>query len=146
PPVYVFTWTGCYVGLNVGGHWGADQITTTTTVANFGGGGAAFLDTLTPATLRPQGIIGGGQGGCNLQYSYLVAGFEVDADALAGTTTRTVTAPPNPFIATGDFLTNAAQTTFLATVRGRVGVAFDRVPLFATGGAAFATIKTTDTL
>ena len=146
--VPIYNWTGCYLGANVGGQYGLDEVTTTTSVNNFTGAGAAFLDGLTPTTIHPQGVIGGVQGGCNAQFAGFVIGFEADASWLYGVQSRTVTVgagAPAPFLA-GDFMTNEVKATFLSTARARAGVALDRVLLFVTGGAAFGTVKTTDTL
>jgi outer membrane immunogenic protein len=147
-PVIVpyYSWTGCYIGANVGGHWGTDKITTTTSANNFAPGGAAFLDGLTPASYHPQGVIGGVQGGCNVQFSSFVIGFEADADWLGGTQSRTIVVGAGAPVAAGDFVTNSTNATFLATARARLGVALDHTLLFVTGGAAFGTVKTTDTL
>jgi outer membrane immunogenic protein len=144
--VPIYNWTGCYLGANVGGQYGSDKITTTTSVNNFPGGGAAFLDGRTPVTINPQGVIGGVQGGCNVQFASFVIGFEGDADWLYGRQSRTITVGAGAPIAAGDFLTNEVKATFLTTARVRAGVALDRVLLFVTGGAAFGTIKTSDTL
>ncbi len=144
--VPIYNWTGCYLGANVGGQYGSDKITTTTSPNNFAAGGAAFLDGFTPTTIHPQGVIGGVQGGCNAQFSSFVIGFEADASWLYGTQSRTITVPAGTPVAAGDFMTNEVNATFLATARARAGVALDRVLLFVTGGAAFGTVKTTDTL
>jgi outer membrane immunogenic protein len=144
--VPIYNWTGCYLGANVGGQYGLDKITTTTSVNNFPAGGAAFLDGLTPATIYPNGVIGGVQGGCNAQFASFVIGFEADADWLYGRQSRTITVGAGAPIAAGDFMTNEVKATFLTTARARAGVALDRVLLFVTGGAAFGTIKTSDTL
>jgi outer membrane immunogenic protein len=146
--VPIYNWSGCYLGANVGGQYGSDKITTTSSVNNFGAAGAAFLDGLTSTTINPQGVIGGVQGGCNAQFASFVIGFEADASWLYGVQSRTVTVgagAPAPFLA-GDFMTNEVKATFLATARARAGVALDRVLLFVTGGAAFGTIKTSDSL
>jgi outer membrane immunogenic protein len=152
PPVVipVYSWTGCYIGANVGGHWGSDKITTTSSPNNgafFGPDRAGYFDSLTPTTYHPQGVAGGVQGGCKLQAGNFVAGFEADADWLSGTFARTVVAPANPvFLPAGTFLSNETKATFLGTVRARVGVAVNRMLLFVTGGAAFGTVNTTDSL
>jgi outer membrane immunogenic protein len=146
PVVPAFNWTGCYLGGNVGYQYGEDKITTTTAPANFAAGGAAFLDGITPATLRPAGAIGGVQGGCNYEISSVVIGFEADADWTGGVAQRTFVVPAGAPVAQNDFMTDSARLSFLSTVRGRIGVAFDRVLLFATGGVAFGTVKTVDTL
>src|SRR5580700_8416371 len=60
PVMRTYDWTGFYVGGNVGGHWGSDKITTTTDPGGgFGAAGAAAIDAAYPATLHPEGFIGG---------------------------------------------------------------------------------------
>jgi outer membrane immunogenic protein len=148
----VYTWTGCYLGANVGSHFGSDKITTTSSVNNFGFGfavpaGAAFFDSLTPTTLHPQGYAYGLQGGCNLQLGNFVAGVEGDADWLTGSFSRTMVVGVNPvFVPPGDYMINSTNATFLSTARARAGVAINRLLLYVTGGVAFGTVETTDTL
>jgi outer membrane immunogenic protein len=144
PMVPVFSWTGFYFGGNAGGHWGKDDITTTTTVANFGAG-AAVIDLASPVTLKPQGWLAGGQVGYNMQVGHLVLGIEGDADWLNGTASRALVFP-GPAPAAGDTLSNATQGTFLATLRPRFGAAFDHGLLYITGGLAIGTVKTTDSM
>jgi outer membrane immunogenic protein len=144
PPLApVYNWTGWYVGGNVGGHWGTDKITTTT---QSGGGftvaGAAAVDAASPTSLHPDGVIGGVQAGYNWQVNTYLLGLEADADWLGGTASRTLTGIP--VVATGDFMTNSSKATFLATVRPRIGVVFDRALFYATGGLAVGTVKTSD--
>jgi outer membrane immunogenic protein len=140
----VFSWTGFYFGGNAGGHWGRDNITTTTS-ANFTAATAAGFDLATPTTLKPQGWLAGGQVGYNMQLNYLVLGLEGDADWMSGSDSRTL-AFPGPFPAAGDFVSNSTQANFLATLRPRLGVAFDHSLLYITGGLAIGRVKTTDSL
>jgi outer membrane immunogenic protein len=144
PPLpVVYNWTGCYLGANVGGHWGRDEISTTTSPA---GAEAAFIDSVTATTLKPQGVIGGVQGGCNYQVSSFVFGIEADADWLGGTESRNLVLGPNTAVVNpADFIDNSTKATFIGTARGRVGAAFDRLLVFATGGVAFGRVETTDT-
>jgi outer membrane immunogenic protein len=144
PLAMAYSWSGCYVGANVGIHRGRDSITTTSSVANFAPGGAVFLDSISPTSYQPQGIIGGVQGGCNVQYNSIVVGVEADADWLGGSSSRILTVGAGAPVAAGDFLSNSTNATFLSTVRGRVGFAADRTLFFVTGGLAIGTIKTTD--
>src|SRR6266849_7530124 len=122
-----FNWSGFYIGGNIGRHWGRDQITSTADAAGglgLGVDGAAAIDAASPTSLRPQGFIGGIQAGYNWQVNTVVFGFEADANWLGGTASRTLHGIPviNP----GDFMTNSASATFLATFRPRVGLVFDR--------------------
>jgi outer membrane immunogenic protein len=148
PVMRVYDWTGFYVGGNVGGHWGTDKITTVTD-ANFEGlgpAGGAAIDAASPATLHPEGFIGGVQAGYNVEGSGGVFGIEVDANWLGGSATRTLINIPG--IATTDAMINTVQASFLSTMRMRWGttVFSDRSLFYVTAGFAFATLKTTDTM
>ena len=147
PVVRAYDWTGFYVGGNVGGHWGSDKVTTVTDPGGgFGAGGAAAIDAASPATLHPEGFIGGLQAGYNLEGSGGVFGIEVDANWLGGSATRTLT--NIPAIGPLDVLTNTTQASFLSTLRMRWGttVLSDRSLFFLTAGFAFETLKTTDSM
>ena len=145
-PAPIFSWTGFYIGGSAGGHWGEDRLSTTTAPANFIAGFAPGLDLASPVTLRPQGWIAGIQGGYNWQVNQFVVGIEADASWLDGTSTRAVVFTGGFPGAARTFMNDSMKATFLATVRGRAGVAFDRGLLYATGGVAFGEVKTTDTL
>jgi len=148
PVVRAYDWTGFYVGGNVGGHWGTDKVTTVTDVdfEGLGPAGGAAIDAISPATLHPEGFIGGIQAGYNIAGSGGVFGIEVDANWLGGSATRTLT--NIPVIAPADAMTNTTQASFLSTMRMRWGttVFSDRSLFYVTAGFAFATLKTTDTM
>jgi outer membrane immunogenic protein len=137
PPVPVFSWTGFYVGVNAGGHWGrVSDPAVFTDNTWFGGGDAANAAAAWPNTLKPSGFAGGGQVGYNWQVSNFVVGAEADIIGLAGSASRNLVffINGNPGANVGD----SAQDKWMATVRARVGYAFDRALLYATGGVAFA--------
>jgi outer membrane immunogenic protein len=74
PPVPIFTWTGLYVGGQIGYAWGRDNVTWS---------GISNDDELAGGTIShtPQGVIGGGHVGYNLQYNrWLVLGIEGSVD------------------------------------------------------------------
>jgi outer membrane immunogenic protein len=148
PVMRVYDWSGFYVGGNVGGHWGTDKVTTVTDVdfEGLGPAGAFAVDAASPATLHPEGFIGGLQAGYNLEGSGGVFGIEVDANWLGGSATRTLTRIPG--VSLLDVMTNTTQATFLSTLRMRWGttVFSDRSLFFVTGGFVFATLKTTDSM
>ena len=106
----------------------------------------AAIDAASPATLHPEGFIGGVQAGLNLEGSGGVFGIEVDANWLGGSATRTLT--NIPVITPGDVMTNTTQASFLSTMRMRWGttVFSDRSLFYVTAGFAFATLKTTDAM
>jgi outer membrane immunogenic protein len=133
PPVYlppppIFTWTGIYLGGQVGYAWGTDPID----VVDFAFGDRAFFND------KPNGVIGGAHAGYNLQFpgwnwfssSGIVIGLEgtVDGTSLHGTRTS----------ATG--VTMSTRPDVQGSIRGRLGLAWDRVLIYGTGGAAFSGI------
>jgi outer membrane immunogenic protein len=120
-----FSWTGCYAGIEGGGIWGK-----TTHVAT-NGAGAGF----TQFTTNVDGGTIGGTIGCNYQTSNWVVGIENDF-AWAGIDGSSNHSPP---FATG--IIGHTTTTWLDTLRARVGYAADRWLWYATGGVAFSDIK-----
>jgi len=119
PPVYFFSWTGCYIGGNVGGAWVQKEFDTPVFGAGFGG---SF-------SRDASGAIGGGQIGCNYQFAGgWVVGIQGDYDW------TNVHAD-----GTGVFglLAHDYHVKSLASVTGRVGYAWDRFLLYAKGGGAW---------
>jgi outer membrane immunogenic protein len=129
-PVPAFTWTGFYIGGNVGYGWGrADP------------GTIIFYQPISVPVGSIQGInddmhgvIGGGQAGYNQQFGNVLLGIEGD---FSGTGIKgSVTDPVNNYTAT-------SQIDWLTTVRGRFGFTFDHALLYATGGFAAGHVKAT---
>jgi len=142
PSPLAYNWTGFYIGINAGGHWGRDKINATADQLAFFGG---QLESLSSATLSSSGFIGGIQAGYNWQINNVVFGIEGDGDWLTGKQSRAVIFPgPSP--APGDVLTNSVENRFLGTVRGRLGLAFDRTLLYVTGGVAFGSLRTKESM
>jgi outer membrane immunogenic protein len=133
PPPPVFTWTGIYIGGQVGYAWGtgANKFTGFDPVTG------AFVDTSFGGT--PNGVIGGGHVGYNLQINQWVIGLEgtVDGTSLSNTA---VAALPGVF--GGSTLTAHTTADIQGSIRGRLGVAFDRALIYATGGVAFGGFNT----
>src|SRR5262249_12240775 len=74
PPVYApppFSWTGFYLGGNIGGAWAHRDVTDTFFLGDFGNGNNNGV------------FIGGGQVGYNWQVGYAVLGIEADFDGAA---------------------------------------------------------------
>lgn len=82
-----------------------------------------------------KGWVAGGTVGYNLQVGHVVLGFEGDYDwtNMTGNTTAGVCAAS----------VSGCRTTvpWLATARGRVGYAFDRIMPYVTGGLAYGNLK-----
>lgn len=120
-PVYyppAFTWTGFYVGANVGYAWGQIDSTGLGVLSN------GFDD--------PDGFTGGGQIGYNYQMGQFVLGVEADfqgADLKASLFD----------VPTGISASN--EINWYGTVRARVGYAFDRFLPYVTGGFAYGNVK-----
>jgi len=164
-PVYkavapeVFSWTGFYIGGNLGYSWGRGdtdftETTTGTTVTQVFRTAGQNLVSTTTVNIPPvgatgssradiNGVIGGGQVGYNWQNGSIVYGIETDLDATGqrGDTTICLTAGCP---AGGIFGTASYKLPWLATLRGRVGVTVTpRVLLYATGGLAVAEVDST---
>jgi outer membrane immunogenic protein len=125
PPV-LFSWTGCYIGAQVGGQWGRDR------EREFVTGTGVF--TGTEFRFNSRGVVGGGHLGCTWQASAFVFGLEVDVE---GAGVRGSFRFPN-----GDG--TDFRSNFQGSFRGRLGWAMDRTLLYATGGLAWARLRYID--
>jgi outer membrane immunogenic protein len=121
-----FSWTGTYVGANVGGIWGTFHFSPATTDNIAGAVAAPAIASLTNSS-----VIGGFQAGYNWQVGQWVLGVEQDYQFTGLKQTTTFAAPAGLFVA-GD--TMSVKTDFLAATRARVGLAWDRVLVYAAGG------------
>lgn len=150
-PVPVFTWTGFYIGVNAG--YGFADTDSNDRV--FLPGGSVIGSTGTSGVLtfndagddEEGGFVGGGQIGFNYQVGTFVFGVETDfqyadlggEDGRSGTNYTFVGTPGLAFAppaATVSRNGTSSLETF-GTVRGRLGFAFDRTLLYATGGFAY---------
>jgi len=113
-----YDWTGLYLGLNAGGAFAANS-----TSASGGGVSAAASDTLS-------GFIGGAQIGANYQTGPVVLGFEADYDA----STQSKALPPG-------VLSGSNEMPWVATLRGRLGIALGPTLIYATAGAAGVEVR-----
>jgi len=143
PVMLPFTWAGPYFGLNIGGQWTADKVSTASSGPAFFAGEAQSLDAMSPGTVNSAGAIGGMQAGYNWQFDQAVVGLEVDFNGATATGNRSVIGIFNAPAGTG-FTTTVQQPMFISTVRPRVGWTFDHVMVYATAGYAFATYQVVD--
>ena len=118
PPVIVpvFTWTGCYVGGNVGGIWAKNDWNDTIS-GDFGSNTAS-------------GALGGLQAGCNYQVGGWVFGLQGDYDWTSANSNNANAIFPT-------VLTDQTHIKSLASVTGRVGYAFDRFLGYVKAGGAW---------
>jgi outer membrane immunogenic protein len=136
-PVPVFSWTGCYVGGDVGGAWSSQDVSNTAQPF-------FFLPPFTQqrpasASASSSGVIGGGYVGCNFQWTpSIVVGVEGDysAASLGGSANA-----PSVFFTTpipGPGITWSSTLDSIATVRGRIGYVWTpNTLLYFTGGGAW---------
>jgi outer membrane immunogenic protein len=127
-----FSWTGFYLGVNVGQAWR----NATTQLADDVGGVHFVSDLLPPRGFHVSGFVGGGQIGHNWRLAgRWVAGFEVDFQHSAVDGDSSSESPDVGFVLN---LTQAQDLKWFGTLRGRLGfLATDRLLLFGTGGLAF---------
>jgi outer membrane immunogenic protein len=123
PAVYApyepaFSWTGFYIGGNAGWGWSRGDGTIA-----FGGPSGVFSG-------DGNGFIGGVQVGYNWQMANWVFGLE--ADFQGGTGHGDVSGGAGAVTFTGE-----SKTPWFATARGRIGYAFGRSMIYATGGAVY---------
>jgi outer membrane immunogenic protein len=158
-----YSWTGFYVGGNVGYAWGQEN--STLGIADGPGAACHFCAVPLPSdvptaqgagspSFSPNGVIGGGQFGYNWQISNWVYGFEVDYQALGlrgsvnnGFRLPNLTAAGGNCAApqcVGNFA-SSMSSDWLFTARPRVGFAWDRTLLYATGGLAVTKISFSQT-
>ena len=142
PQPSVYQWSGCYVGANIGG--GASESNFDTAIDP--GTHLVFPD---PAVVAGSGsgshggdgLLAGGQVGCNLQSGLLVAGLEGDFDYFHSNpwfsnNSNTLSDGVTPFT-----ITQSVTTNYLATIRPRIGIAADRNLAYLTGGVAFTRVS-----
>lgn len=109
-----YNWTGFYLGVNGGGGWGHSWWRDTSTGVDLSGG------------------LLGGTAGYNWQMGHAVVGLEGDIDWAHLSGTNTSTQCPNGC---------STSDSWLSTVRGRVGYAFNTVMPYVTGGLAVGDIR-----
>jgi outer membrane immunogenic protein len=156
PPPPIFSWAGFYVGGNVGYSWGrasTDLTETQINTATVTGPNGSATATVTTTSVgndraRLDGPLGGFQAGYNWQFDRVVTGLEGDIQATGqrgDVTICPVTAGAGPVAcpgATGTlFGTAGYRLPWFGTLRGRLGVTFDRILLYATGGLAVGEVK-----
>jgi outer membrane immunogenic protein len=144
PPVYVpppFTWTGFYIGANLGGVWNSGS-TTTQVFAN----GFPFIAAEWPnfGGNSNSGVIGGGQAGYNWQWGSFVLGVETDFDGTSLSRSRNGIGPTfiDPFTGLNDYLGLNANLSldWLGSTRARLGFVAtpdNRLLFYGTGGFAY---------
>jgi outer membrane immunogenic protein len=114
--VSYYNWSGFYVGLNAGYGFGTSNWDLPT------------------VNTKPKGFLAGGTAGYNWQSGALVYGLEADLDwsDVKGHTACGIG-------------TCTTANSWLSTIRGRLGYAFDRFLPYVTAGGAYGHVKATNT-
>jgi outer membrane immunogenic protein len=166
PPVAPWSWTGFYLGGNVGYSWGRastdfTETSTTTSVvtATTRGGGGLPGNGLTTTTVAAaagsassdmNGWLGGGQAGYNWQTDQWVFGLEGDIQATGQTDDPTFCGIPGCPVGSA-IGTSTTKLPWFGTLRGRAGHTWDpgltknSLFLYVTGGLAVGEIDSTYT-
>jgi outer membrane immunogenic protein len=127
-PVAAYSWTGFYLGGNLGSVLGRDN-TTMTTIAT---GVTSIFHFV------PDGFQGGGQIGYNWQASSWVFGLEADFQGSTARDKDVCIFGCNP-----TFAINMKQTLpWFGTARGRIGYALGSTLFYGTAGAAYGQTRT----
>ncbi len=121
--VPAWSWTGFYLGVHAG--YGGDKFDYD------------FANAVVPitATVRSSGGFGGVQGGYNWQLSNWLLGLEADIAWADIENTISVSGP-------GISASAGSELKWFGTVRGRVGYAWERLLIYATGGWAYGEVRT----
>jgi outer membrane immunogenic protein len=127
PPVYVapvFTWTGFYIGGNLGVAWTKGDVTDSFGDVDFNYGQNAVFT-------------GGGQVGANYQFNWLVVGVEADFDWLANNqnSSSAVSVPSLGSVQV------SANERWITTLAARVGVANNNWLYYAKGGGGWVGVN-----
>ncbi|TLG78557.1 carbohydrate porin [Methylocystis sp. B8] len=133
-PPPVFNWAGLYLGASFGAGFPLHRGERLQAGSGFG---SPVFD-LYPASETRTGVTVGAQAGYNWQHGPWVWGFETELALLDGRQ------PPNGLFATSPAYPGAPIFTlnpspaakFFASVRGRLGISYDRALLYLTGGVA----------
>jgi outer membrane immunogenic protein len=123
PAPILFSWTGCYVGVQGGGAWGQGE--------QMASAGPFNGQTITGG-MSIKGAIAGGTVGCNVQVSNFVLGGEADFSWTDKRGSRNDLPPFNTASV------SETRERWLDTFRGRFGYAIDRFMVYGTAGVAVA--------
>ena len=132
-PMAVYTWTGCYIGGNVGGAWHHTSATENRLTT-----GVTFTPPIDRGSANSDGdFIGGAQIGCDYQFAgNFVIGIQGMFD-FGNTNSSNIIPDPRVTAAAGTS-TSFTRTRDLYTVTGRVGYLFTPQLLgYVKGGGAW---------
>jgi outer membrane immunogenic protein len=160
PIVPLFTWNGFYIGGTAGGAWGQSDysevptgswlsLASNPTTFQAQGAGAIIgpLAAVGTGSISRSGFIGGGEIGFNSQVGAVVWGLEADISGW-GMSKNAVVTGPGIVSVPGSSLTatTSLDSTWLATVRPRLGWASGYWLFYVTGGIAISNVDFTQSI
>ncbi len=131
-----YSWTGLYVGGNVGAAWGHSSWCTEANIPNCTSSFSPPLDVVNESAT---GVVGGGQFGYRWQFSNFVIGVEGMFDGMRLSNTSPSCLALAVPCGGGFFRGNPIRTTTfndLYSVTGQMGYAWDRLLVYVKGGWA----------
>jgi outer membrane immunogenic protein len=138
PPPVVWSWTGCYIGIEGGGAWGRSRHDGLFP-------GLAGLNEITPR-FDVSGGLAGVEYGCNQQFGgNWVFGIEGDWSWTNKRGSSNETGPAGVLAGTTAW-SDETKEKWISTTRARVGWAWDRTWLYVTGGLASAKVQANVTI
>jgi outer membrane immunogenic protein len=144
-PAVVYSWTGFYIGGNVGYGWFDRNSTLVDTglavpPPSFFGPSLAAGALPSVYGVNPRGWLGGGQVGYNWQTGVWVFGVEADIQGadVKGSVTLNTAGIPGFVPITG---TATEKLDWFGTARGRVGFAANTALFYVTGGLAYGHVS-----
>jgi outer membrane immunogenic protein len=154
PPPPVYSWSGFYVGGNIGYSWGrSNSDWNAFAPTNEGNTECSPTDLIAFCqairdSLKLNGMIGGLQAGYNWQTSIYLLGIETDfqwsgqkGSAFFARNFPFNAGPPEGILPGTVSVTHTEKLTWLGTLRGRLGITVDRWVVFATGGLAYGRVR-----
>jgi outer membrane immunogenic protein len=157
PPAAVFSWTGFYVGGNVGYSWGRarDDFSASVPFSGIAPTACTPVGAVVCAAASDSnaldGAIGGVQAGYNWQNGRYLAGiesdFQISGERQRGSNTVTAyslitgSSGAGPFNPDAITYNNSDRLNWLGTLRGRLGITTDRWLVYGTGGLAYGEVK-----
>jgi outer membrane immunogenic protein len=149
PTTVINSWTGWYVGGDMGWAWSRDSFNHSPIFADPGAAfpvDAAAQTAAASPILKGNGPTGALHGGYNWQINSFVVGVEADGAAMSvGNSVAGIFPFPSSTVATFP-AANSFEVDWQATLRGRVGFAANDWLLYGTGGLAVAGIREAQTV
>lgn len=134
-----YKWSGWYAGLNAGGNWGQAEPSQLLSGAPLNVPRALLLSNIASQSYNTSGFTGGVHAGYNWQLgNSLLVGAEVDFGYFNSAGSKTFLGP----VGGGPILLNqSVSTSWLSTVRPRVGFLLNNAHVYGTGGLALTNLR-----